>query len=294
MHPIIITMLAFLIASPASAAEYDEGYSAGTSSAQSILSEIGGADRINRRIQVPMTSDTGSLTTFQSTYADPDEPGPQDFKAQLTETSSDAFLEVLIQPGPAGDIGTLTVRQDTDFDNAMDASYTSPVIASGVCANGIISCYPGTWYNCRFYRWQANPDSSVYLSEVDGIADLAVRARWIGLLSQDLLGDGQRSTLGIVILLGVLRAGKIDLRTALIDAGVGCALAVVPDRCRIGGYLCNHNVRIAFLDRSDNAAAEVFEHIGRIAPNQVAAAAGVDTITAGQIGDAIDFTQIDE
>jgi hypothetical protein len=105
--------------------------------------------------------------------SDPDDPGPQDFKAQLTETSSDAFLEVLIQPGPAGDIGTLTVRQDTDFDDAMDASYTSPVIASGVCANGIISCSPGTWYNCRFYRWQANPDSSVYLSEVDGIADLA-------------------------------------------------------------------------------------------------------------------------
>jgi hypothetical protein len=173
MHPIVITMLALLIAVYASAAEYDEGYSAGTSSARSILSEIGGADRINSRIQVPMTSDTGSLTTFQSTYADPVDPGPQDFKAQLTETSSDAFLEVLIQPRLAGDIGTLTVRQDTDFDDAMDASYTSPVIASGVCANGIISCSPGTWYNCRFYRWQANPDSSVYLSEVDGIDDLA-------------------------------------------------------------------------------------------------------------------------
>jgi hypothetical protein len=135
-----------------------------------------------------MTSDTGSLTTFQSTYSDPDDPGPQDFKAQLTETSSDAFLEVLIQPGPAGDIGTLTVRQDTDFDDAMDASYTSPVIASGVCANGIISCSPGTWYNCRFYRWQANPDSSVYLSEVDGItiwpaaiaSTPAAEATWCG------------------------------------------------------------------------------------------------------------------
>ena len=114
-----------------------------------------------------------SLTTFQSTYSDPDDPGPRDFKAQLTETSSDAFLEVLIQPGPTGDIGTLTVRQDTDFDDAMDASYTSPVIASGVCANGIISCAPGTWSNCRFYRWQADLDSSVFLSEVGGIADLA-------------------------------------------------------------------------------------------------------------------------
>ena len=59
MYPVIIAILALFIAFPVSAAEYDEGYSAGTSSAQSILSEIGGADQINSRIQVPMTSDTG-------------------------------------------------------------------------------------------------------------------------------------------------------------------------------------------------------------------------------------------
>ncbi len=173
MFSIILTFLVFFIVFPVSAAEYDQGYSAGTSSANSIMSEIGGSEKINSRIQVPMTSDTGSLTTFQSTYSDPNDPGPQNFKVQLTSTSSDSFLEVSAQPAPTGDISTLTIRQDTDFNDSFDTVYTSPVIASGVCADGIISCNPGTWNNCRFYRWQVNPDSSVYLNEVDDITYLA-------------------------------------------------------------------------------------------------------------------------
>jgi hypothetical protein len=136
------------------------------------MSEINNGQKINSRIQVPLTSDSGSLTTFQSTYLDPDDPGPQNFNVQLTDVSSDVFLEVLAQPGHMGDISTLIVRQDTDFNDSFDTMFSSPVIASGVCENGIISCSPGTWNNCRFYQWQVNPDASVYLGEVDGITHL--------------------------------------------------------------------------------------------------------------------------
>ena len=143
------------------------------SSAKSIMSEINQGNKINNRIQVPMTSDSGSLTTFQSTYADPADPGPQNFNVQLTTTSSNAFVELVAQPGPTGDINSLMIRQDTDFNDTLDSSYTVPVIASGVCADGIISCSPGTWNNCRYYKWQVNIAGAVYLAQVADITHLA-------------------------------------------------------------------------------------------------------------------------
>ena len=173
MVSIFATILLIIVSFPVSAAEYDDGYSAGTSSAQSIMSEINQGNKINNRIQVPMTSDSGSLTTFQSTYADPNDPGPQNFNVQLTTTSSNVFLEVMTQPGATGDINSLIIRQDTDFDDTFDSSYTSPVIASGVCADGIISCQPGTWNNCRFYKWQVNQAGSIFLGQVADITHLA-------------------------------------------------------------------------------------------------------------------------
>ena len=173
MRSIVTVIIISLFSLPVFAAEYDDGYSAGTSSAKSIMSEINRGNKINNRIQVPMTSDSGSLTTFQSTYADPADPGPQNFNVQLTTTSSNAFVELVAQPGPTGDINSLMIRQDTDFNDTLDSSYTVPVIASGVCANGIISCSPGTWNNCRYYKWQVNPAGAIYLSQVADITHLA-------------------------------------------------------------------------------------------------------------------------
>ena len=173
MKSIITVIIISLFSLFVSAAEYDDGYSAGTSSAQSIMSEINHGNKINSRIQVPMTSESGSLTTFQSTYVDPADPGPQNFNVQLTTTSSNAFVEVVAQPGPTGDINSLMIRQDTDFNDTLDSSYTVPVIVSGVCADGIISCSAGTWNNSRYYKWQVNPAGAIYLSQVADITHLA-------------------------------------------------------------------------------------------------------------------------
>ena len=94
------------------------------------------------------------------------------FDAQLEHPSSKSFLEVDILPASTGDIGTLLVKQDTDFDGNFDYSYTSPYPVSGVCANGFISCDPGTWNDCRYFTWQADSDKKVSVSEQSSIESL--------------------------------------------------------------------------------------------------------------------------
>ena len=173
MVPFLRVVLLIFITPPLFAAEYDDGFSAGASAGRSIMSEINEGREINNRFQVPLTSDTGTLSTFQSTHSDPDDPGPRSFNVRLASASSAAFLEITAQAGPTGDITSLIIRHDTDFNNTFDASYSSPMIASGVCANGIVSCRPGTWRRCRFYKWHVNPAGSIYLAEVPDITQLA-------------------------------------------------------------------------------------------------------------------------
>ncbi|MFZ5572889.1 MAG: hypothetical protein ACOZF0_21020 [Thermodesulfobacteriota bacterium] len=167
-----LALIVFLSGSPSWATEYDDGYAAGTNTATSIMKELGDSDKINTRLQVPLTSDTSPMTTFNSTYADPDDPGPQDFKVKLNPASSGCFLELKAIPGPSGDIVTLTLQQDTNLDNVFDTAYTAPVIVSGVCKGGVIACDSGTWNNCRFYVWRVNAGSAVYLEEVEDITHL--------------------------------------------------------------------------------------------------------------------------
>ena len=94
------------------------------------------------------------------------------FNAQMEHPSSRSFLEVHILPASSGDIGTLLVKQDTDFDGTFDSSYTSPYPVSGVCANGFISCDPGTWNNCRYFTWQADSGKRISIAELSSIQDL--------------------------------------------------------------------------------------------------------------------------
>ena len=92
--------------------------------------------------------------------------GSKQFSGMMLCPSSNVFMEVLIQPGPTGDLQTVIVHQDTNLDNDMDYVYQPPFAISGVCANGVISCDPGTWTNCRTYAWSAAANSQVTLAEV--------------------------------------------------------------------------------------------------------------------------------
>ncbi|HUD92663.1 hypothetical protein [Sphingobium sp.] len=94
------------------------------------------------------------------------------FTPNLACRKSATLLELLAQPNATGDIGTLSISRDSDLDGSFDEALTVPVPASGICANGIISCTPGTWDACRFFRWDASASESLKLSQVE-LTDLA-------------------------------------------------------------------------------------------------------------------------
>ena len=94
------------------------------------------------------------------------------FTPTLGCQKSATLLELLAQPNASGDIGTLSISRDRDLDGSFDEALTVPVPVSGICANGLISCAPGTWNACRFFRWDTAASGSLKLTEVE-LTDLA-------------------------------------------------------------------------------------------------------------------------
>lgn len=94
------------------------------------------------------------------------------FTPNLACQKSATLLELLAQPNASGDIGTLSISRDRDLDGSFDEALTVPVPVSGICANGLISCTPGTWNTCRFFRWDAAASGTLKLTEVE-LTDLA-------------------------------------------------------------------------------------------------------------------------
>lgn len=88
------------------------------------------------------------------------------FDQPIACLSSDAFLEVFYAPSATGDLTPVIVAQDTDFDNVMDATQTLPAPVSGVCANGVVSCAPGTWSSCQAYEWTTDASNRLGLAAV--------------------------------------------------------------------------------------------------------------------------------
>ena len=98
--------------------------------------------------------------------------GVNAFAKPISCLASDAFLEVFFAPSGSGDLSPVTVRQDTDFDGTFDLAQTLPAPVSGVCANGVISCAPGTWTGCQGFAWAAGPSNALTLAPAP-LADLA-------------------------------------------------------------------------------------------------------------------------
>jgi hypothetical protein len=89
------------------------------------------------------------------------------FTPNLACQKSATLLEVLIQPSATGDIGAVQIARDSDFDGAVDSRTTLPVAVSGICANGVIACQPGTWTQCHYLSWQVDAARAPKLAEVD-------------------------------------------------------------------------------------------------------------------------------
>lgn len=77
------------------------------------------------------------------------------------------MLEVLVQPSGTGDLGTVTIARDTNLDGTVDSTSKLPVPVSGICANGVVSCQPGSWNGCSFYRWDVDERQALKLTAVD-------------------------------------------------------------------------------------------------------------------------------
>lgn len=75
------------------------------------------------------------------------------------------FLEILIQPGAGGNISTVRIARDKDIDGQFDSVSTLPVPVSGICANGVISCRPGSWSDCRSFEWDVDSSGDLKLTE---------------------------------------------------------------------------------------------------------------------------------
>lgn len=130
------------------------GQSAGQTAGETIRGKFGSQDLLRQNILNPVTSSESPLETVDGSTA---------FPGQLSFPSSRKFLEVFMQPGPSGDLSTVIVGEDLNFDGTTDYSYRLPYPVSGVCANGIIACAPGTWTDCQHYLWTADATGRVSL-----------------------------------------------------------------------------------------------------------------------------------
>src|SRR3546814_17893570 len=76
------------------------------------------------------------------------------------------MLEVVVQPSGTVDLGRVSIARDTDLDGTVDATSNMPVPVSGICANGVVSCQPGSWNGCSFYRWDVHAYKALKLTSV--------------------------------------------------------------------------------------------------------------------------------
>ncbi len=130
---------------------------AGTSAGNAVLQKYGTKENVKKNLAVPMTSGGTQLQTIDSTKS---------FSVGFGTPSSNSFLQLLIQPTGTGDLGMVTVAQDLDSDGAFDNTFNLGVPVSGVCANGFVSCNPGTWNACQPYKWISDNQGKLSIEPV--------------------------------------------------------------------------------------------------------------------------------
>ena len=132
----------------------DAGVEAKTVDTQ-IKSYVGSDAALNNNLMNPLIS-SSKMSTFDG----------QQFDAQLTCEGEKETLGMVVVPGATGDIDNLFISQDTTNNGIMNSSVTLPFNISGVCANGVVSCTPGTWSSCQSYKWGVAGDGKLELNKV--------------------------------------------------------------------------------------------------------------------------------
>lgn len=111
-------------------------------------------DAIEKNMSSPLNN-AGQFSSYDGRAA---------FSQPIACMASNAFLEIFFAPSGTGDLAPVIVRQDTDFDNVFDVTQTLPAPVSGVCANGIVTCSPGTWTGCQAEAWTVGAGNALALT----------------------------------------------------------------------------------------------------------------------------------
>lgn len=140
--------------------------------AMAQVTEPGVKDRA-RSAATASRARTGSSDALQSNYVTPGLSGQTittidgktGFIANLSCQKTSTLLELLVQPGSTGDLTQVRISHDRDFDGSFDSQTLLPVPVSGICANGVIACNPGTWEGCRYYGWSVDSALNIDLAQ---------------------------------------------------------------------------------------------------------------------------------
>lgn len=125
--------------------------------ASATQAKTGSSDALQQNYLTPGLSG-GNVTTVN---------GATTFAPNIACQKTATMLELLAQPSSTGDIGALTISRDKDLDGTFDEALSVPAPVSGICANGIITCDPGTWNNCHDYQWSVGETNNLKLTQVD-------------------------------------------------------------------------------------------------------------------------------
>jgi len=106
--------------------------------------KLGSSEALNKNAAVPLTGSTAPVESLN---------GQNSGYASLSKASSSAFLQIFMQTSGTGDLQLLMASQDLNYDGVYDYTYSPPKPVSGICADGFVSCDPGSWKNCEFRKW---------------------------------------------------------------------------------------------------------------------------------------------
>ena len=159
--PILLLTVFFVICSVLSFAAnkptFSSGLSTGNSAGEYANQRLGSKSALKSHILTPASS--GGKVQMHSLN------GQNPFSASVSAPSGKKILEILIHPSSTGDLSPVYVYENTGSGDKYNYSYTIPFAVSGICANGVVRCDPGTWSHCKYYRWITNSNGDVLLQE---------------------------------------------------------------------------------------------------------------------------------
>lgn len=155
-HHLYVTVLAAVLLLPIAPARAQTVEDRARAAAAASRAKTSDSDSLRQNYVTPgMAGQTISTVDGSNTFA-------PTIACQKTAN----LLELLAQPAASGDIGNLRISRDSDLDGTYDEALTLPMPVSGICANGIISCQPGTWTQCRPFQWRT-ANGALSLAEVE-------------------------------------------------------------------------------------------------------------------------------